>query len=98
MLKYLQKGVYICCFSQVIKAKPESLNKTEPCVVGQTEQKLTSVQGASPAMPSAPRCAMKQPPSLERVAHLAAQGKSWDKNPGVTPMSLILAIWQWQVI
>lgn len=65
-------------------------------MVGQTEQKLTSTQGAT--MPQAPRCAKTQPPSLERVFHTAGQGQSWDKDPGVTLMPVHLAIWQWQAI
>lgn len=53
MLKYLQKGIGICCSSQVIKAKPENWNKTEQWVVGHNEKKLTSEQQAPPSVPGA---------------------------------------------
>lgn len=75
MLKYLRKGIRICCSSQVIKAKPENWNKTDPCVVGHTEQKLISKQQAPPSVPGAQGCATAQQPSLE-----GGPRQSWDTS------------------
>ena len=40
--------------------------------------------------PSAQLRVVIQPPSLELIAHPAGRGQSWSKDPGVTPMTVLL--------